>query len=194
MPGLAFQQPEDFVISDPSQAINIFDFEAAARKALPPAHWGYLSTGVDDDATLKANREAFSHYQLRSRRLVDTTTIDMSVDLFGTRWETPVVLAPSGTLFHPEGPLPVARAAQAQKTLQILGGVQERNHPIETVMKARGGPVWYQLYASQEWDATQQTIKRIEKSGCPVLVWTVDILGGRNLETAKKMRRLDTRQ
>jgi len=193
-PLLALPQAEDFVISDPSQAINVFDFEAAARKALPPAHWGYLSTGVDDDATLKANRDGFAHYQLRSRRLVDTTNIDTSVDLFGTKWETPIVLAPSGTLFHPEGPLPVARAAQKNKTLQILGGVQERNHPIEEVMKARGGPVWYQLYASQEWETTSQTIKRIERSGCPVLVWTVDILGGRNLETAQRLRRLDTRQ
>lgn len=194
MPLSAFQQQEDFVISDPTQAINVFEFEAAARKALPPAHWGYLSTGVDDDATLKANREGFSHYQLRSRRLVDTTKIDTSVDIFGAKWETPIILAPSGTLFHPEGPLPVARAAQTQKTLQVLGGVQERNHPIEEVMKARGGPVWYQLYASQEWEPTQQTIKRIERSGCPVLVWTVDILGGRNLETAQRLRRFDTRQ
>ena len=64
----------------------------------------------------------------------------------------------------------MARAAQKQKTLQILGGVQERNHPIEEVMKARGGPVWYQLYASQDWETTQQTIKRVERSGCPVLV------------------------
>jgi len=131
---------------------------------------------------------------LRSRRLFETTNIDMSVELLGTKWETPIVLAPSGTLFHPEGPLPVARAAQKQKTLQILGGVQERNHPIEEVMKARGGPVWYQLYASQDWANTQQTVKRIEASGCPVLVWTVDILGGRNLETAQRLRRADTRQ
>ena len=194
LPASRLQSVADYVISDPSEAINVLDFEAAARKALPPAHWGYLSTGVDDDATLRANREGFSYYQLRSRRLVDTTRIDMSVDLFGTKWETPVVLAPSGTLFHPEGPLPVARAAEKQKTLQILGGVQERNHPIEEVMKARGGPVWYQLYASQDWDTTQQNVKRIERSGCPVLVWTVDILGGRNLETVQRFRRLDTRQ
>jgi 4-hydroxymandelate oxidase len=188
------QSLEEFVISDPAQAINVLEFEAAARKALPPAHWGYLTTGVDDDATLKANREGFSHYQLRSRRLVDTTNVDMSVDLFGTKWETPIVLAPSGTLFHPDGAVAVARGAQKQKTLQILGGVQERNHPIEEVMKARDGPVWYQLYASQDWNMTIQTVKRIESSGCPVLVWTVDILPGRNLETVQRMRRLDTRQ
>jgi isopentenyl diphosphate isomerase/L-lactate dehydrogenase-like FMN-dependent dehydrogenase len=191
-PLLALRQ-DDFVISTAEQAINVLDFEAAAKKILPPAHWGYLSTGVDDDATLKANRAGFAHYQLRSRRLVDTTRIDMSVDLYGTRWETPIVLAPSGTLFHPEGPLPVARAAQKQKTLQILGGFQERNQAIEKVMDARGGPVWYQLYATQDWAATEQTVKRIERAGCPVMVWTVDLLGGRNLETAQRLRRLDTR-
>ena len=193
-PLLTLQPQDDFVISSPEQAINVLDFEAAARKALPPAHWGYLSTGVDDDATLKANRAGFGHYQLRSRRLIDMTKIDMSVDLYGTKWETPIVLAPSGTLFHPEGPLPVARAAQKQKTLQVLGGFQERNHAIQEVMDARGGPVWYQLYATQDWATTEQTVKRIERSGCPVLVWTVDILGGRNLETAQRLRRLDTRE
>jgi isopentenyl diphosphate isomerase/L-lactate dehydrogenase-like FMN-dependent dehydrogenase len=61
-------------------------------------------------------------------------------------------------------------------------------------MKARGGPVWYQLYASQQMDTTLQTVKRIESAGCPVLVWTVDILGGRNLETVQRLRRQDTRQ
>ena len=193
-PLFALQATNNAVISSPEQALSVLDFEAAARQALPPAHWGYLSTGVDDDATLRANREGFSHYQLRPRRLVDTTSIDMSVDLFGTKWETPVVLAPSGTLFHPEGPLPVARAAEKQKTLQILGGFQERNRPIGEVMAARGGPVWYQLYASQDWTTTEQTVKRIEAAGCPVMVWTVDILGGRNLETAQRLRRLDTRE
>src|SRR5678816_873125 len=193
-PLLATQLPDDFAISSPEQANNVLDFEAAARKALPPAHWGYLTTGVDDDATLRANREGFSHYQLRPRRLVETTKIDMSVGLFGTRWETAVVLAPSGTLFHPEGPLPVARAAQKQKTLQILGGFQERNQAIEKVMDARGGPVWSVSYAWQDWATTEQTVKRIERAGCPGMVWTVDILGGRNLETAQRFRRFDSRQ
>src|ERR1700739_660250 len=106
------QALQDYVISTPAEAINVLEFEAAARKALPPAHWGYLSTGVDDDATLRANREGFSHYQLRTRRLVDTTKIDMSVELFGTKWETPILLAPSGTLFDAkgEGATAVARA------------------------------------------------------------------------------------
>src|SRR5205823_8295734 len=50
----------------------------SARKAIPPAHWGYLATGVDDDATVRANRDGYSRVQIRARRLVDVTTIDTS--------------------------------------------------------------------------------------------------------------------
>jgi len=51
-------------------ALSVSDFEALTRGMLPPAHLGYLISGVDDDATLKLNREGFQHFQLRARRLV----------------------------------------------------------------------------------------------------------------------------
>ena len=54
------------LIGSPEQALDIMDFEAVARKVLPPAHFGYLSTGVDDDATVRANREGFSHLEIRA--------------------------------------------------------------------------------------------------------------------------------
>jgi isopentenyl diphosphate isomerase/L-lactate dehydrogenase-like FMN-dependent dehydrogenase len=60
-------------------------------------------------------------------------------------------------------------------------------------MKARGGPVWYQLYANQNFDTTIETVKRVESAGAPVLVWTVDTLPGTNRETTQRLRRLDTR-
>src|ERR1051326_3754761 len=75
-------QNMDSVIASAADAINVFDFEAAARKALPPAHWGYMASGVDSDGTLQANRDAFSHYQLRTRVFVDVSKIDMSTELF----------------------------------------------------------------------------------------------------------------
>src|SRR5262245_54762954 len=71
-------QGEDLITS-PEQALNVMEFEAVARKKLPPAHFGYLATGVDDDVTLRANREGFARLQIRVRRLVDVPKIDMSV-------------------------------------------------------------------------------------------------------------------
>src|SRR5215475_9846067 len=68
--------------------LNLMEFEEPAHKILPPAHWGYLTTGVDDDLTLKANREGFRRFQLRPRRLVDVSKVDTSIELFGTKWES----------------------------------------------------------------------------------------------------------
>lgn len=57
-PSLA--QPNEFykaiqpgTISSPADALNVFDFEEAARATLPPAHFGYIATGVDGDLTLR---------------------------------------------------------------------------------------------------------------------------------------------
>jgi isopentenyl diphosphate isomerase/L-lactate dehydrogenase-like FMN-dependent dehydrogenase len=190
----ALKQAPQEVISGPAEALNVFEFEAAARKALPPAHFGYLATGVDSDATLKANREAFARYQLRPRRLVDVSRIEMAVELFGTKWETPVVLAPIGSqkAFHPEGEIALAKAAQAKKTLLILSTVATSS--VEEVTQACGGSVWYQLYPTNRWEVTRKLVKRAEAAGCPVLVLTVDLPAGRNTETQALLRRLDSRQ
>jgi 4-hydroxymandelate oxidase len=188
------QQAHDDVISTPAEAINVLEFEAAARKALPPAHFGYMATGVDSDATLKANREGFSHYNLRPRRLIDVSRIDLSTEFFGVKWESPIVIAPVGSqkAFHPEGEIAVAKAAQAKRTLQILSTVATSS--VEDVTSARGGPIWYQLYTTNKWEATQKMVKRAEAAGCPVLVFTVDLPAGRNTETQELFRRMDTRQ
>jgi 4-hydroxymandelate oxidase len=182
------------LISSPKDAINVFEFEPVARQKLPPAHFGYLTTGVDDDATLRANRDGFTRYEIRVRRLIDVSKIDMAVELFGTTWKTPVVLDPAGSqrAFHPEGELAVARAARSKGHLQILSTTTTTS--VEDVVEARGEPVWYQLYAASEWNVSRTMVKRAEAAGCPVLVLTVDQLGGTNRETLKLFQREDKRQ
>ena len=49
----------DKLIKSPKEAINVFDFEAACRVNVPPAHFGYMASGIDDEVTLRANREGF---------------------------------------------------------------------------------------------------------------------------------------
>ena len=58
------------------QVLNVADFEALARAKLPPAHFGYVATGVDDDRTAFLNHEAYSHIEIRSRRFVDVSKLD----------------------------------------------------------------------------------------------------------------------
>ncbi|MBV8902658.1 MAG: alpha-hydroxy-acid oxidizing protein, partial [Acidobacteriia bacterium] len=181
-------------LTSAKDALSLMDFEAAAHAELPPAHWGYMASGVDDDATLKINREGFKRFQLRPRRLVDVSKIDMKTEVFGQVWEAPIFLSPVGgqRMFHPQGELAVARAAKSKNTTQILSSATSTR--VEEVATALGTPPWYQLYMPVRWEGTEKLVRRVEDAGCPVLVWTVDLLGGRNLETAERFRRMDTRQ
>jgi 4-hydroxymandelate oxidase len=184
----------DALISSPEQAFDVMDFEPVARKTLPPAHFGFLATGVDDDATVRANREGFTKLQIRSRRLVDVSNIDMSVRLFGTTWDSPIALSPVGDqkAFHPEGEIAAAKAARTKGDLQILSTVT--SYSVEDVTAARGAPIWFQLYVNNVWDIVRAMIKRAEAAGCPVLVLTVDLKEGSNRETLFRAERADSRQ
>lgn len=182
------------LISSPDQALDVVDFEAAAQKALPPAHFGYLATGVDDDATVRANREGFTRLQIRARRLIDIQKIDMSVRLFGKSWETPIVLSPvsSQKAFHPEGEIAVARAARSKGHLHILSTVASSS--VEDVIAAQGVPVWQQLYPTNVWEVGRAIVKRAEAAGCPAIVLTVDLQEGSNRETLFRAQRMDKRE
>lgn len=194
-PGIAHDINEDGeLIRDPANALDVFDLKATARDKLPPAHYGYLTTGTFDDQTLHANRAAFDHYYLRSRRLIDVTHTDTTVEIFGEKWPTPIILCPAGSqkAFHPEGELATARAARNRNHLQILSTVT--SYSIEQVSEARGAPVWYQLYTSGGWDGIRRTLRRVEAAESPVLVLTVDLTAGaaaRN--TMERWIRTDTR-
>jgi 4-hydroxymandelate oxidase len=191
--GSSSETPVQKLLSSPEQAINVFDFEALARQKLPPAHWAYMATGVDDDVTLRANHSAFSRFQIRPRRLVDVDRVDTSTEIFGVKWKTPIIIAPVGSqrAFHPDGEIATAKAAASRGHLQILSTVTTSS--VEDVTAARGGPVWFQLYPTSSWNVAIAMVKRAEAAGSPVLVLTVDLPAGRNTETLTRAIRVDTR-
>ena len=164
-------------IKSPKDAINVFDFESAAFKNVPPAHFGHMASGIDDEVTLRANREGFLKFQLRPRRLNDVSKVDMSVEILG-KDDLPVFVWPTGgnMFFNPDGEVAVAKAARSGNHLQILSTAS--NYSVEDVTKARGAPIWFQLYASPSFNVAQALIKKAEAAGCPVLAVTVDLIAG----------------
>jgi isopentenyl diphosphate isomerase/L-lactate dehydrogenase-like FMN-dependent dehydrogenase len=180
-------------ISRAADALDVFDFEPVAHRNIPPAHWGYLVSGVDGEDTLKANRAAYSRYQLHARRMVDVSKIDLSIELFGQKFNSPIVLCPLGAqrAFHADGEIAVAKAAKARGHLQILSTVTSTG--VEDVTAARGAPVWFQLYTTSSFAVTTKLVKRAEAAGCPAVAVTVDLPAGRNIETALRLARSDTR-
>ncbi len=181
------------VVGDPKEALSVLDFEEAARRKVQPGHWAYMASGVDDDATLRANREAFRHIQLRPRRLRDATKVDTRVELFDRLYSSPIFLCPTGgeRSFHAEGELAVARAAKSRETMLMLSGSTSTG--VEDVAKALGRAPWYQLYAPSRWEACEKILRRAEAAGCPVIALTVDNTTGRNSESYLRNRPKDLR-
>ena len=184
----------DKLIAEPAQALDVFDFEPVMRKNVPPAHFGYMATGVDDEMTLRANREGFRKFELRPRRLVDVSKIDMSVEILGTKYDSPIVIAPtsSNRAFHPDAEIAVAKAANAGNHLQILSAVATTS--IEDAIAARGAPMWFQLYTTQRWEIAEGLVRRAEAAGAPVIAVTLDVRSSAKWETFVRLWRTDTRE
>jgi 4-hydroxymandelate oxidase len=173
--------------------LNVMEFEALARDTLPPAHFGYIATGADDDLTVVRNHDAFSHYEIRARRFVDVSRLDASRSVFGATWPTPIYLSAvsSQRAFHPDGELGTARAARTRSMLMMLSTVAST--AVEPVTEARGAPVWQQLYPTDDWAVTQGIVRRAERAGSPAIVLTVDSMPSRNTETLTRAMKADSR-
>ena len=182
-------------ITAASQALNVFELQAVAARNIPAAHYGYLMTGVLDDRTVALNSQAYSRWGLRARRLVDVSKVDLNCGILGETWASPVILSPLGSqrAFHPDGELATARAAGKRSALQVLSTVSSTG--IEDVIKARGGPVWYQVYPTNDFEVTKALVRRADTAGAGAIVLTLDLLaGGMRRETMQRLAREDTRE
>ena len=119
--------------------------------------------------------------------------MDLSTEVLGTKMASPIASARSAACdrCNPEGEVAVARAAKVKGALQILS--TQASFSVEDVTAARGAPVWFQLYTTNQFEVTKKLLKRAEAAGCPVVAVTVDTPAGRNTVTAARMRREDTR-
>jgi 4-hydroxymandelate oxidase len=173
-------------ITSAREALDVFDFAPLAQKNMSAAHWAYLMTGVDDDLTRDWNHDAFGLFQIRPRRFVDVERIDTSVQIFGQRYPSPILLDPVGSqrAFHADGEMATARAAHARGNQMILSTVTAT--AMRDVAKEYQRPLWFQLYAGNDWGITKGLIQKAEESGCPALLVTVDTPSGGNRETAAR--------
>jgi 4-hydroxymandelate oxidase len=186
---LASQSP---VITDPSQALDIFDFEEAAHRKMLPGHWAYLVSGVDSDVTLRANREAFNHVQLRPRRLRDMTKLDMKTTLFGTTYDSPMFTCPTGgqrNIWLPDGELSVSRARKTKNTMQMLA--EGASQSVEDCCTALGRPVVFDVAVPLAPANQKVLLDRLTAAGVTTIVAFVDVAGGRDTETDLRVRPKD---
>jgi len=151
------------------------EWEAAARATMDPAAFDYIAGGAGGEATVRANVEAFERRRLRPRMLAGNLARDLSVELFGVRHRSPLLLAPVGTISiaHAEADIGVARAAAAARVPFVLSSAASSS--LEQVAETMGdAPRWFQLYWINDRDVAASFVARAQASGYSAIVVTID--------------------
>jgi 4-hydroxymandelate oxidase len=186
---------EQALITSPQEALDLFDLAAVAQRNIPPAHWGSLMSGSDDDRTMQLNSEVFARIQIRARRFVDTSKVDTSIDLLGHKLTSPIVLSPlSGQqAYHPEGEVGTALAAKNRGHLLTLSSLA--SSPLAAVADAIGdrSNLWFQCYPTDQLAVALDVIKRAEDLGITTLIFTADVPARGNRVSLIRNARKDPR-
>ncbi|MCC6392236.1 MAG: alpha-hydroxy-acid oxidizing protein [Bryobacterales bacterium] len=157
------------------ELVNVFEFEPLCKSRIPKPSYDNIAGGVDNEWSLRHNREAFDRISFRPRVLVNTSRMDLSTTLFGTNLAFPVLIAPTAghQQAHPQGELATARAAAAAKTVMCVSN--NSSYSLEKVAEATNAAKWWQLYPAEDDEATRGLVNRAVSSGYKVIVVTVDV-------------------
>ncbi|HLF13121.1 MAG TPA: alpha-hydroxy acid oxidase [Gammaproteobacteria bacterium] len=148
---------------------------ALAKARLTPPAWDFIVGGAETETTVIRNRHALDAIAFRPRVLRNVEDTDPGTSFLGMKQRLPILLAPlaSMTDIHPDGALPVARAAAQFGCLMLVSSVTQPG--IEEVGRAAGEQFVFQLYTDGDEDWVLDTAKRAVDAGCKAVCLTVDV-------------------
>ncbi len=155
--------------------VTVNDFVSQAEAKLPRASFEYVTTGSEDEVTLRDNVEAFRRIRVLPPLLHGVNTTDLSTTVLGRKISMPILLAPVAALrmLHPHGVLGSARAAEQAGT--ICTASSSALNSVEEIAQASNGPKWFQLYVPREPDVARKLVARAEAARFEAIVVTVDL-------------------
>jgi isopentenyl diphosphate isomerase/L-lactate dehydrogenase-like FMN-dependent dehydrogenase len=153
---------------------SVADARELAERRVPKGIFQMFEAGSGSNATMDENAQAFRDVMFRPRAAVSTARRDLRTSVVGHEIAMPAIVSSVGFLQvgHRDGEAGVARAAGDAGTIQFVSGVT--NTPIEDIMAAASGPVFYQLYYIGGREASAPIIERAKRAGVSGLVLTVD--------------------
>jgi glycolate oxidase len=148
---------------------------ALAKRALPDPAWDFVNGGAETEATLLRNRHALDTIAFRPRVLRNVNGTDLTTTFIGTKQRMPVLLAPLASLteVHPDGALPLARAAKTFGCLLLVSSVTRPG--LDEIAPAAGDNWVFQLYTDGDERWVIDAAKRAADAGCKALCVTVDV-------------------
>jgi isopentenyl diphosphate isomerase/L-lactate dehydrogenase-like FMN-dependent dehydrogenase len=161
-----------------SKAISGFgDAERLARRRLPRAMFDSIATGAGQELTLRRNLEAFAAVEFRPRAAIRHQSYDISTTILGHLVASPIMIAPTGSnrMYRKEGEPALAKVAGELGAVYVTSCLT--GYPLEQVVTAATGPVFFNLYTVGGRDTTEAMIAQARQAGCKALVLTVDMMG-----------------
>ncbi|HEX6692419.1 MAG TPA: alpha-hydroxy acid oxidase [Burkholderiales bacterium] len=160
---------------DLTKAVNIEDLRVLARRRVPRAIFDFFDGGAEDETTLRENRAAFERVRILPRVLVDVSSVDPSIELFGKKTSMPLAIAPTGGISagRAGAELILARAAKAAGVPFTMATPSAFS--IERVAQEVGGRLWFQLYAVRDKEFRRKLVERAKNAGYEAILVTVDL-------------------
>ncbi|HXJ39783.1 MAG TPA: alpha-hydroxy-acid oxidizing protein [Bryobacteraceae bacterium] len=151
-------------IAPVEELINTYEIGAMAQRRLDSATYALLAGG---------DRRVFDRITFRPRLMVNTTGLDLSLDLFGQKHFAPIILGPVSRQkrFHPEGELEMARGAAAAKAAMVISA--DSSFPLDQIAPLAKAGAWFQMNLGSDMAAVTQA----SATGCKVLCVTFGAAG-----------------
>jgi isopentenyl diphosphate isomerase/L-lactate dehydrogenase-like FMN-dependent dehydrogenase len=168
---------------------SVAALRALARKRLPRMVFDMVDGAAGDEITMRANEAALAAFELSPRLLEGAPTRDQSVELFGAKLRSPVIIGPTGLagLLWPHAELAAARAAARFGTIYCTSHASTAT--MEEIGAATPGPKWMQIFLYKDRGLTAEFTARAAAAGYKGLILTVDnqVMAGRDRDARNGM-------
>lgn len=163
--------------------VDFDSLERRAKQMMSPEAFAYIAGGAGREITMRNNVQAFDAHDIVPQMLRNVSVCDTTIELFGKKIPSPILVAPIGVLemVSEQADRAVARAAARAGTPYIFSN--QASIPMEECAAEMGDTSrWFQLYWSKSNELVRSFIQRAENCGCSALVVTLDttMLGWRS--------------
>lgn len=161
---------------DPERLPKVYEeWEEQARKVLADGPYYYVAGGAGGEQTMRDNVCAFKDWKIVPRMLRNVEERDMSIELFGRKYASPLLVAPIGvqSIIHPDGDVGTAKAAASLHIPYITSSASSQTME-EIAGSIDASPKWFQLYWNRDREVTKSFVRRAEAAGYEAIVVTLD--------------------
>jgi isopentenyl diphosphate isomerase/L-lactate dehydrogenase-like FMN-dependent dehydrogenase len=160
-----------------------------AEKRLPRMVFDMVDGAAGDEITMRRNEAALAEIEFIPKLLQGAPGRDQSVELFGVKLPSPVIIGPTGLagLLWPHAELAAARAAARFGTIYSTSHASTAT--LETIGAATPAPKWMQVFLYKDRGLTAEFAARAAAAGYRALILTVDnqVTAGRDRDARNGM-------